>query len=248
MTSPVAELQRFVRAALVDPVTGPRSQDRPEAGSEHGAALRRRRIVTGLTLALGALTLGLSLRIPAGDPAFYWATLALAAIWIVGALASGPIHLGRAHTRSGGVGSPVVQSLALAFCLVVLFIGGAVVVAQIPVLREPVDALLDHARVGNLAFVTFVTLINGVGEELYFRGALYPALPHRWAVIVSTLAYVAVTAASGIPLLVLAALLLGVVTGLQRRVTGGVLGPIIVHCTWSASMLYVLPPLLDLLR
>ncbi|WP_307785203.1 hypothetical protein [Janibacter melonis] len=34
--------------------------------------------------------------------------------------------------------------------------------------------------------------------------------------------------------------------GLQRRVTGGVLGPIITHLTWSLGMLFLLPPTLDL--
>ena len=44
-----------------------------------------------------------------------------------------------------------------------------------------------------------------------------------------------------VPLLVFAAALLGVVLGLQRRVTGGVLAPMITHVTWSLSMLLVLP-------
>ena len=54
-----------------------------------------------------------------------------------------------------------------------------------------------------------------------------------------------VTAAAGIPLLVLAAALLGLVVGLQRRVTGGILGPIITHLTWSLGMLFLLPPVLN---
>ena len=35
--------------------------------------------------------------------------------------------------------------------------------------------------------------------------------------------------------------ILGCVTGLQRRVTGGILGPIITHLTWSLGMLFLLP-------
>ena len=49
------------------------------------------------------------------------------------------------------------------------------------------------------------------------------------------------TGASGIPLLVLAAAVLGLVVGLQRRVTGGILGPIVTHLTWSLGMLVLLP-------
>jgi len=31
------------------------------------------------------------------------------------------------------------------------------------------------------------------------------------------------------------------VVGLQRRASGGVLAPILTHCTWSISMVFVLP-------
>ncbi len=34
---------------------------------------------------------------------------------------------------------------------------GAVVVAQVPVLRNPVQELLDHARFGSLALVAVIT-------------------------------------------------------------------------------------------
>ena len=39
------------------------------------------------------------------------------------------------------------------------------------------------------------------------------------------------------------AVLLGVVVGLQRRASGGILGPILTHVTWSVSMLFLLPAL-----
>ena len=41
---------------------------------------------------------------------------------------------------------------------------------------------------------------------------------------------------------VFSAALLGVLLGLQRRASGGILGPILTHCTWSMTMLLVLPP------
>ena len=58
--------------------------------------------------------------------------------------------------------------------------------------------------------------------------------------------YALATVATGVPLLVLAATALGLLTGLQRRVTGGVLGPIVTHITWSLGMLFALPWALDL--
>lgn len=240
MINPVLELRAFVSAALFEPV--PR-----EHGQSHSAFVRRR-VVAAITLVIGTVLLGVSLRIPAGDPLFYLATLALAAVWTAGAFASGPLHLGKAWTRRGAMARPVVQSVALAVLLVALFTAGALVVARIPVLRGPLDELLDHARFGSLGVVAVVTAVNGIGEELYFRGALYAAIGRRHAVALSTLCYTAITVAGGVPLLVLAAAILGLVTGLQRRVTGGVLGPILVHVAWSMCMLLLLPPLLDALR
>jgi membrane protease YdiL (CAAX protease family) len=201
-----------------------------------------------VTLVVGAAALAWALRIRPGDPLFYTASIALAAVWGVGAVASGPLHFGRGRTRSGGrEARPVVQSLALGTMLLAVFLVGALVVARVPVLREPVDELLDHARFGSLPIVLGITVLNGVVEELYFRGALYAALPSH-AVAVTTVLYALTTVGSGIPLLVLAAAILGLVTALQRRVTGGILGPIIMHVTWSTGMLLLLPPALELTR
>ena len=234
MLNPLAEVHAFVRAALVDPV--PRDHTEPDE------AFRRRRWVAGATLVVGTAVLGWALRIAPGDRLFYVATLALAAVWTAGALLSGPLHLGRARTRAGdATSSAVVQSLALGVMLLALFLAGAVVVARIPFLREPVDDLLDHAQVGSLALVAVITAVNAVAEELYFRGGLYAAIGRRHAVLLTTVAYALVTAGSGIPLLVVAAAVLGLVVGLQRRVTGGILGPVVTHLTWSIGMLFMLP-------
>src|SRR5699024_9958710 len=155
--------------------------------------------------------------------------------------------LGRAHTRAGtAYARPVVQSLALGGLLLAVFLAGALVVAQVPALGGPVDDLLDHARYGSLPLVLLLTVVNGITEEIFFRGALYAASPERWTVAASTVIYTLTTVVSGVPLLVLAAACLGLVCGLQRRVTGGVLGPAITHITWSSGMLLLLPPLLTL--
>ena len=49
------------------------------------------------------------------------------------------------------------------------------------------------------------------------------------------------TLATGNVMLAFAAVLLGVLVGLQRRASGGILAPIITHCTWSLTMLFALP-------
>ena len=237
MINPVGEVRSFVRAALVAPV--------PRDHTESDAAFRRRRLVALATLLAGSALLTVALRIEPGDRWFYPATFALALVWAVGALASGPLHLGRAHTRAGTPSArPVVQSLALGALLLLVFLVGGLVVARLPALREPVEDLLDHARLGSLALVAVITAVNGIAEELYFRGALYAAVGRRHAVLVTTVVYALTTVGAGIPLLVLAAGLLGLITSLQRRVTGGVLGPIITHLTWSLGMLFLLPGVL----
>jgi hypothetical protein len=238
--SPVAEVRSFIQAALVQPV--------PRDHQESDAAFRRRRVVAALTLVVGAVVLALALRIRPGDPLFYVATLGLAAVWAIGALLSGPLHLGRAHTRAGGAARPLAQSLALGALLLVIFLAGGLVIARVPALRDPVLTLLDHARLGSLPLVALITAVNGIGEELYFRGALYAAVGRRYPVLITAAVYALTTVGAGIPLLVLAAALLGLLTGLQRRVTGGVLGPAIVHLTWSLGLLFLLPPVLSIGR
>lgn len=235
---PVREVRDFIRAALVTPVARDHSQS--------DAAFRRRRVVSLVTLVVGAVVLGFALRIQPGDPMFYVATLGLAGVWATGALASGPLHLGRAHTRAGGEDArPIVQSLALGALLLAIFLAGGLVVARVPVLRDPVQQLLDHARLGSLAIVAVLTAVNGIAEELYFRGALYAAVGRRHAVAITAVVYALTTVGAGIPLLVLAAGLLGVLTALQRRVTGGILGPVVTHLTWSLGMLLLLPAVLS---
>lgn len=240
MISPVAELRAFLRAALVSPVPR-RVEDPPDVQ-------RRRRVVAAITYVAGAVTLAATLRITPGDGHFYPAAIALAGIWALGAFLSGPLHLGSGHTRAGRLARPVVQSLALGVLLLAIFLAGALVVARIPVLREPVDQLLDHVRFGSVPVVLAITMLNGVVEELYFRGALYSAFPRTRAVAATTVLYALTTVGSGVPLLVFAAVVIGLVTALQRRVTGGVLGPMITHITWSSGMLLLLPPILEIAR
>lgn len=237
MDHALTELRRFFRAALIVPV----ERDHQESDR----AFRRRRIVACVTLAIGVIVNAWALRLAPGDDVFYVGTVLLALVWAGGAFLSGPLHLGRAHTRSGTLPSrAIVQSLVLGLLLLGLFLLGAVVVARIPLLRGPVDGLLDHARFGSLAIVAVITAMNGVAEELFYRGALFAAVGRRHAVLVTTIVYAAVVVPAGVPLLVLAAALVGAVVGLQRRVTGGILGPIITHLTWSLGMLFLLPQVL----
>ena len=103
--------------------------------------------------------------------------------------------------------------------------------------------MLGYARLGNLWIIFVITLVNGVAEELFFRGALFAAVGRATRCVDSTTLYVLTTVAGGNPVLIFAAAVLGTVVALERRASGGILAPILTHITWSLSMLFVLPPL-----
>ena len=201
-----------------------------------------RRVVTAVFVLVGAGVLGWSLQIDPGDSTFYVATLILAAIWTVGAFASGPLYLGRITDprRRGDLRRPVTGAILLGLLLAGIFVVGALVVRQVPVIADQVTRVLDHANQGVTPLLLLVTVVNGIAEELFFRGALYAAVP-RYPVAVSTVAYLVATLATGNVMLAFAAVVLGVVVGLERRASGGVLAPILTHVTWSTVMLFALP-------
>ena len=115
--------------------------------------------------------------------------------------------------------------------LVLLLIG---LVIALPFARE-----LNLLARGEITARALGVRVGRLRALVYGLGALLTA------VAVTTVVYTLVTATSGIPLLVFAAALVGLVVAFQRRVTGGILGPAITHLTWSLGMLYLLPPVLD---
>lgn len=130
----------------------------------------------------------------------------------------------------------------LGLVLAGIFTLGALVVRELPYLGDRVAGVLDYAGSGSLVVLVAVTALNGVAEELFFRGALYAAVPWR-PVLWTTLGYTLVTLAAGNVMLGFAAAVLGAVVGLERRASGGVLAPILTHISWSVAVLLVLPPL-----
>ncbi len=203
---------------------------------------RRRIIVVLITLVVGATLLGLGLTTPADQPSFYLLTGSLAVVWVAGALGSGALHLGSVRRHDARI-RPVLAPIVLGLGVGAVFVVGGLIVREIPPLRDYVRNVLGHAGAGSavLPVVVLITLVNGVAEEVFFRGALFEAVGRRAPALVTTLVYALATATTGNPMLVLAALLLGAVLARQRRVTGGVLAPIITHATWSLVMLLLLP-------
>jgi membrane protease YdiL (CAAX protease family) len=182
---------------------------------------------------VGTVLLGVSFRIEPGSPWFYPSALALAATWAVGAFASGPVPLGE---------RAVVRPLLVGVGLAGVFVHGALIVRELPVLDDQIAAVTAYAVRGSGPLVAVVTLLTGAAEELFFRGAVYARFQQR-PVIATTAVYAVITFATGNIALVLAAVLLGLVVGLVRQWSGGVLAPAITHMTWSLVMLLALPQL-----
>jgi membrane protease YdiL (CAAX protease family) len=227
-------LRRVIGPALIDRV--------PRDHAEPAAAFRRRRAVVAATLLVGATLLGLSLSQRAGDSAFYWLTAALAATWILGGVASGPLHLGRTRSDSG-LRRPVLAPILLGLAAAAVFVAGALLIREIDPLEALTADVLDYARRGSPALILTVTVLNGVAEEVFFRGALFAAVGRHRPVAVSTVIYTLTTLATANLVLSFAAAVLGTVWGLQRRASGGILAPMLTHVTWSTAMVLVLPPL-----
>ena len=216
---------------LLVPSSKPAIVDRP-------AVRRRRRVVVAVTLVVGTALLAATLRVPRGSAWFTVLGLLVAATWTVGSFVSGPIPFqpDRKVTWSTVIG-PVVAGVA-AF---VVFLTAYLVARHLPLVGAALDGVLATADAGSITVVLLVALINGAGEELFFRGALHAALePHRPA-LAATIVYVVVTAATGNVALVIAAVVMGALFSVERLSSRGVLAPMLTHLTWTTLMVLALP-------
>lgn len=214
----------------------------PQVPEETRSVRRKRRaIVAGVGIA-GATLLGLSLSTEPGSKRFYWLTGALAATWTAGAVASGPLHLGWIKGRDDNLRRPLVTPVATGVLAFGAFYGAALVAREIPVLNRAIGDVLRYADQGSMPLIILTTSINGMAEELFFRGAFYTAAAER-PILISTAAYTVATAASRNPALTVAGGVMGALFGMQRRASGGIQAPLLTHVTWAMLMLRFLPPL-----
>lgn len=191
-----------------------------------------------VTLVIGTGLLAATLRVPDGSARFSVLSALTAAAWVVGALASGPIPV------RPPMPSPWRVALLAAAAGGVAFVGFLVAHAvgqRLPVVSGALDRVLATADAGPVALVLVIALVNGVAEELFFRGAVYAALEPRRPALTSTLVYVAATAATANVALIVAAAIMGALLSLERRSTRSVLAPIVTHLTWSTLIVLVLP-------
>jgi membrane protease YdiL (CAAX protease family) len=209
---------------------------------EPPAVVIRRRIAVAVVVVVGASLLGYSLARRPGDQSFYGLTFALAGVWALGALVSRPLHLG--HVRFFGRNQrPVISGTVIGLALGAVFVVGGLLAREIPALRDYAVEVLQFATQGSLPLVVLITLINGLAEEIFFRGALYSALEKHHPAVISTIVYTVVIGVSTLnPMLTFAALILGAVCAFERRATGGVLASILTHMVWGLIMVLALPP------
>jgi uncharacterized protein len=228
-TSVVAEVRRAITNVAVPHHESP-------------GVVRRRRVVVAITLVIGAVLLGFSLRRHPGETSFYWLTLALAAVWLSGSFLSGPLHLGGICWR-GRNQRPVITGTIIGLLLGGAFVVGGLVAREIPSVAHLIGRVLQYAHQGSFVLIVLITLVNGIAEEAFFRGALYTALGRRYPVLISTVLYVIATLASGNVMLGFAGIILGAVCAFERRASGGVLAPMLTHFVWGLIMVLALPPL-----
>lgn len=201
---------------------------------------RKNYLVVALAVVTGCVLLVLSLAGGAGGAtAFIVTTTLLAGVWVLGALAAGPAPAGRFPAATGDVGRAAALGTGVGAALAAVFVAGGAIARLLPWADSLITDVLSHIQQGSA--VVLVALLNAVAEEMFFRGPVYTLLQRYRPILTSTFAYTAVTTFTGNPMLVLAAIPLGLACAVQRHVTGGVLAPICTHLVWSAGMLLVLP-------
>lgn len=189
---------------------------------------------------LGAAGLFISAQAPAGSVQFYVATFFTAAIWL-----GSWLLWGNRQCFSGHAPRELTRGAAIGLALIALFILGALIVRHIPMLAGPVSDLLDNMRHGSVPITLATLVINGVGEELFFRDVarrqLADALSPTPAILAQLAFYIAVTAAMGIPLLLVASVLIGGIAALEARRTDSLISATTLHLVWSTGMAFLLP-------
>jgi uncharacterized protein YbjT (DUF2867 family)/membrane protease YdiL (CAAX protease family) len=249
----IRELIPFPLTGYDDAVRAALAERQPEPGRSGTGRppVRHRPVVTsdrgrGVLLAAaglgGAALLRRSLSAEPDSRGFYALTTGLATTWTATALltAAGPV-------RPAGrrVGAELAQPAAAGAATFGFFYAAARVARRSPFLRHAIASVLHYVDEGTTPAVLLTAALNGVAEELFFRGALWEAAETAGAdpLTSTTAAYTALTAATANPALLIGGAITSAVFGQQRARSGGVAAPAVAHVTWSMLMLTCLPPL-----
>ena len=113
---------------MIQPALHPSGPDTPT--NRRLRFIRRRRFVVAVVVVIGGALLGFSLTRQPGDTLFFWLMLGLAAVWTIGAVMSGPLHLGSPNRR------PVITGTVVGLALGGVFLVVGLVAREIPGVRE----------------------------------------------------------------------------------------------------------------
>jgi membrane protease YdiL (CAAX protease family) len=222
--------------------TPPTDGRRPAASADPSVptttARSDRRRTVAVAVVIGAVFIGATLRLPRGSGAFYAAGFALASVWVVASVLCRPIPM---RGSSDSTRTEWMVGLVVGGAMFGLFVVASAVGRQFSVLEGPIESVLRKADAGSVWLVLALALVNGVAEELFFRGALPDAVGGRRGLVAATAIYVAVTAVTGNTALTLAAVVMGVVFALERRLTGGLIASMVTHVVWSTLIIFALP-------
>lgn len=129
-------------------------------------------------------------------------------------------------------GLAAYRNALLASAVALLAYAGAAALVNFP----PTHSALSP-RPGSLTLVINGVILVPVVEELLFRGYLYRALELLWsksgAVVVSTVVFGGVHLLGG-PRPAATALMVGLLLGLLRSLTGRIVAPVMFHVVWNS--------------
>ena len=196
----------------------------------------RSRRVAVVALVVGAVLLGVTLNVEEGSWKFYSAGFALAATWVIAyMLAPTRSRPDRRRSVDAGIGVLVGSGMFG------IFITASWMLHRIHLFDNSVDEVLRTADSSNIGWVMALACVNGVAEELFFRGTLIDAARGRFAMTVGVVPYVLATVPSGNIALVSAAAVMGTVFAWLRVRTGALTASITTHLSWSALMILAFP-------
>ena len=187
---------------------------------------------------LGACGLYASSHTAPGSWQFYLATFFTAGVWL-----GTWLKWGDRRCFSGAAPRELARGVVIGIALIILFLLGALIVRSVPALAGPVSDLLDNMRHGSVPMTLATLIINGVGEELFFRDVARRALSDASSpsLIFQVALYIAVTAAMGVPLLLVASILIGGIAALEARRADNLISATTLHLVWSIGMAFLLP-------
>lgn len=194
-------------------------------------------MVVVVALAAGTALIIVTLHVPRGSAAFVVTGYLLAFVWVCAAMLARPIP----WIGLGSARNDLALGVATGVATFGVFVLAAWIGKRISVLSAPIDSVLARADAASVAVVLTLALVNGVGEELFFRGALPRAIGSRSPLVLSTVLYVGVIAVAGNTALTLAAIVMGTVFAVERRRTGGLIAPVATHLVWTTLILVALP-------